>query len=56
MVKTKQKTSYIAEHAGNVLHQLEPQRFLDFIYLMKRLNKSFTMPQRELVFGQLRAF
>jgi len=56
MVKTKQRTFYIAEHAGNVLHQREPQHFLDFIYLTKKLNKLFTMPQRELVSGQLHAF
>lgn len=52
MVKIKQRICYIAEHAGNVLHQQEQQHFLAFIYLMIKLNKLSTTPQRALELGQ----
>gem|GEM_PF-6191777 len=49
MVKTRQKSCYIAEHAANALHRREQLLFLDFIYQMKKLSKLFITRQRVLV-------
>ncbi len=48
MAKIRSKICYTAGHAASVLRQREQPHFLDFIYQMKKWNKSFITPQRAL--------